>query len=292
MNKKNNKLGWLFASPYVIYTIIFFMIPLVWGLFLAFTDWNLISPDYDKVGFRNFITAVKSPGVISSFWVTYKFMLMFVPIVIISSLIVSLIIKAMPKFKAVFSVGYFLPYLASGVATSLVVKGILSYNSMLNIWLRKSYGLNIDWLNSKTLAPLVIAIMIAWKMVGYYSLIITSGLESIPEDVYEAAALDGATGIKKFFKITLPLLYPSMYTVVIMAVGLVFGIFTEPYLLTNGGPNYATNTWQMEIYNEAFGKLKAGYGSSIAILDAIATFATILVIKKLLEIWGKKNGWE
>jgi len=292
MRKGNEKLGWLFASPYILYSLIFFMVPMLWALYLAFTNWNLISPEYNMVGISNFLKAVKSPGVIAAFFVTYKFMITFVPIVLIGSLLVSLIINALPRFKGLFSVCYFLPYLASGVATSLVVKGVLSYNSMLNIWLRGTWNLNIDWLGSKFLAPLIIALMIAWKFIGYYSLILTSGLDSISEDIYEAAAIDGATGIKKFFSITLPMLYPALFTVIILSVGLVFGLFTEPYLLTNGGPSMATNTWQLEIYTQAFNKLNAGYGSAIAIIDSIVTFVSIIFIRGLLEKWGKKYGWE
>jgi multiple sugar transport system permease protein len=292
MKRNHENLGWLFASPYLLYSLIFFLIPLLWALFLAFTNWNLISPSYEKIGFSNFIQALNSPSVKAAFVVTYKFMVLFVPIVLIGSLVISLIINSLPRFKSLFSIGYFLPYLASGVATSIVVKGILSYNSALNIWLRNTWNLNIDWLGSQILAPLIIAIMIAWKFIGYYSLILTSGLESIPGEVYEAAALDGATSLVRFFKITLPLLYPAMFTVTILAVGLVFGIFTEPYVLTGGGPNLATNTWQMEIYNQAFSRLNAGYGSAIAIIDSVVTFVTILAIRKLLEVWGKNYGWE
>ncbi|MDI6602275.1 MAG: sugar ABC transporter permease [Thermoanaerobacteraceae bacterium] len=292
MKRRQEKLGWLFASPYLLYSLIFFVIPLFGALFLSFTNWNLISPQYENVGFLNFVKAVKSQEVRAAFFVTYKFMAMFVPIVLIGSLAISLIINSLPRFKSLFSVGYFLPYLASGVATSIVVRGILSYNSALNVWLRNTWDLNINWLGSSTLAPLIISVMIAWKFMGYYSLILTSGLESIPTEVYEAAAIDGATGWVRFFKITLPLLYPAMFTVTILAVGLVFGIFTEPYVLTGGGPGLSTNTWQMEIYNQAFSKLNAGYGSAIAIIDSVVTFITILVVRKLLEVWGEKYGWD
>lgn len=290
--KRNGVLGWLFTSPYLFYSLLFFLIPLIWALYLAFTNWNLISPHYELVGFDNFLKAFESPGVRSAFWVTYKFMILFVPMVITSSLLVALLVNSLPRFKNLFLVGYFLPYLASGVATSIVAKGVLSYNSPLNEWLRKTWHLEVDWLGSPFWALLIVACLIAWKFTGYYSLILTSGLESIPKEVYEAAALDGATPWQRFWKITLPLLYPALFTVLILAVGVTFGIFTEVYVLTQGGPDFATNTWQMEIFTQAFNKLNAGYGSAIAILASLATFASIYLIKKLLEIWGKKHGWE
>ncbi|WAA13168.1 carbohydrate ABC transporter permease [Fervidibacillus halotolerans] len=291
MHKRNEKLGWLFASPYLIYTLIFFLFPLLWAVYLAFTNWNTIAPEYDFVGLENFFSALSSETVKAAFFVTYKFMIMFVPIVIIGSLLLAFLIHSLPRFKGLFSVGFFLPYLASGVATAIVVNGVLSYNSPFNEQLR-NFGLDIDWLGSPILAPLIIALMMAWKFVGYYALLFLSGLESIPKEIYEAAAIDGAVGWKRFWHVTIPMLYPSFYTVTILAVGLMFGIFTEPYVLTGGGPEYSTHTWQLEIYNQAFEKLNAGYGTAVAIINSIVTFVSIYIFKKLLEKWGAKHGWE
>ncbi|WP_425590737.1 carbohydrate ABC transporter permease [Fictibacillus phosphorivorans] len=287
---KRNGTGWLFASPYLLYAVIFFAIPLIWSMYLSFTDWNLISPVYYFKGFDNFIEAVKHPGVQAAFFVTFKFMAAFVPMVIASSLLVALVIHGLPKFKGLFLIGFFLPYLASGVVSSLIVKGLLSHNSAFNVFLRK-FGIEVDWLSTPLSALLVVAAIIAWKFTGYYALILTAGFESISKDVYEAAAIDGVTPSQRFWKITLPLLYPALFTVLILSIGVSFGIFTEVYQLTGGGPNYATNTWQMEIFKQAFTNLSAGYASAVAIIASVVTFASILVIRKLLEMWGKRNGW-
>jgi multiple sugar transport system permease protein len=287
---KRNGTGWLFASPYLLYAVIFFAIPLIWSMYLSFTDWNLISPVYYFKGFDNFVEAVKHPGVQAAFFVTFKFMAAFVPMVIVSSLAVALVIHGLPRFKGLFLIGFFLPYLASGVVSSLIVKGLLSHNSAFNVFLRK-FGIEIDWLSTPLSALLVVAAIIAWKFTGYYALILTAGFESINKDVYEAAAIDGVTPSQRFWKITLPLLYPALFTVLILSIGVSFGIFTEVYQLTGGGPNYATNTWQMEIFKQAFTNLSAGYASAVAIIASVVTFASILVIRKLLEMWGKRNGW-
>lgn len=292
MDKHNAKMGWLFASPYLLFTCIFFLFPLIWATFLAFTNWNLISPNYEFVGFQNFIAAFQSKSIHAAFLVTYKFMILFVPITVVAGLVLASIIHALPRFKGLFAVGFFLPYLASGVAASVVIKGILSYNSAFNIWLRGSFGLDIDWLGSTFLAPLIIALMMAWKFAGYYALLFVSGFESIPKEIYEASAIDGATGFRRFWSITLPMLYPAFFTVTILAVGLIFGIFTEPYVLTGGGPDLSTHTWQLEIYNQAFERMQAGFGTSVAVINSIVTFGTILIFKKILEMWGAKHGWE
>lgn len=291
MLRKSNGLGWLFASPYLLYAVLFFAIPLVWSFYLSTTDWNLISPEYNGKGIANYIEVFRSPGVQAAFLVTFKFMVVFVPLVIISSMIVAAIVHGLPKFKGIFLIGFFLPYLASGVVSSFIVKGLLSYNSPLNTVLRGKFGIDIDWLGSPLAVLCVVAVIIAWKFTGYYALILTSGFESINAEIYEAAEIDGASSWQRFFKITLPLLYPAIYTVMILSIGVTFGIFTEVYQLTGGGPDYATNTWQMEIFTQAFKNLQAGYASAVAIVASVITFLSIFIIRKLLELWGKRNGW-
>lgn len=159
------------------------------------------------------------------------------------------------------------------------------------MFLRGHFGWDIDWLGTPMSALVIISLMIAWKMSGYYALILISGLASINHEIYEAAAMDGSGRFRTFWKVTVPMLYPALFTVIVLAVGVSFGIFTEVYQLTGGGPNFATNTWQMEIFNQAFVNLNSGYASAISLMAATVTFASIGVIKKMLEKWGQRNGW-
>ncbi|BCA84494.1 sugar ABC transporter permease [Enterococcus saigonensis] len=288
---KNTKLGWLFTSPYLIFTFIFFLLPLLWSFWLALTSWNMISPEVEFVGIKNFIDAVKSPAIQSAFVVTYKFLIVFVPLAMVMSMIIALLVNSLPKLKGLYMVAFFLPYLSSGVVTSLIVKGLLSYNGPFNTFLRNKMGWDIDWLGNPHTAIVIVSLMIAWKMSGYYGLILISGLSNINHEIYEAAAIDGVSPWNRFWKITFPMLYPAFFTVAVLAVGVSFGIFTEVYQLTGGGPNFATNTWQMEIYNQAFVGLKSGYASAVALLASVVTFASIGIIRKLLEKWGERNGW-
>ncbi|KKC47684.1 MULTISPECIES: carbohydrate ABC transporter permease [Paenibacillus] len=290
MDQRNNKLGWMFASPYLIYSLIFFFVPLLWSLFLSFTNWDLIAPTFNFVGISNFLDALQSPAVHAAFWNTYKFMMIFVPLVTVMAIGVAVVVHGLPRFKGLFLIGFFLPYLSSGVVSALIVKGLLSYTSPVNEFLR-GIGMDINWLGSPFSALFVVGLILAWKFTGYYALIITSGLESIDKEVYEAAAIDGVKDSQRFWRITLPLLYPSLYTTLILAFGVTFGIFTEVYQLTGGGPGNATNTWQMEIFKQAFSNMQVGYASAVALLASLATFASIFVIRKILEIWGKRNGW-
>ncbi|GCE45417.1 multiple sugar transport system permease protein [Thermosporothrix hazakensis] len=283
--------GWLFTSPYLIFTIIFFLIPLVWSIFLVFQNWNLISPHPTFIGLKNFQEALASPRVWQAFFVSYKFLILFIPLVMAASIGLALIVHSIPRFKSLFAVGFFLPYLASGVVSTLVVQGILSYDGPFNATLRSLFGVSIDWLNNGWTATLVIVLLMVWKFSGYYALIFLSGLQGIPDEIYEAASIDGANAWVRFWRITLPMLYPAFYTVLILAVGLMFSIFTEPFLLTKGGPNMATQTWQLEIYYQAFNQFRSGYGATVALINAVVTLVSIVIIRRIVEAWGRRYGW-
>lgn len=280
--------GWLFVAPYLVYVLIFFLFPMIWSLVLAWTDWNLISPVKEWAGLENFLEALRSPRVHAAFVNTYRLMAVFVPVALVWSLILALLLDRMPRGSALFSVGYFLPYLASGVAVALVVRGLIAYNSPINAFLRQRLGLDVAWLQHSTLALVIIALLIAWKFSGYFGLILLAGLRGIPRELYDAAELDGATGWQKLRFITLPMLYPAISSVLILAIALTFGVFTEPYILTKGGPDLATHTWHLEIYNQAFTSFRAGFASAVAVLSALATFATIGVVRWILQKWGNR----
>jgi multiple sugar transport system permease protein len=204
--------------------------------------------------------------------------------------LLAVIIHSIPKFKQFFAVGYFTTYLASGVAVSHVVSGIVGYQSPLNTMLRNVTGSSPDWLGEPWLATFVVSAMLIWKFSGYYTLIFLAGLQGIPQVYYESAELAGAGGWQKFIRITFPLLYPSFFTVLVLASGITFTIFTEPFVLTGGGPQLATQTWQLEIYYQAFERYRAGYGATVALLNAVVTFVSIALIRAGARAWGRRVG--
>ncbi|HEY8346697.1 MAG TPA: sugar ABC transporter permease [Symbiobacteriaceae bacterium] len=292
MRKYYEVRGWLLTAPYIIYTLVFFVIPLFWAIALAGTDWNLVSPKRNFVGLDNFITAFQSPKVAAAFVNAFKFMVLFVPLTLAISLAIALLLNSLTVWGNIFTVAFFLPYLASGVAMALVTKGLIAVNSPANKLIVSLLGFQPPWLSHPWWATMVITALIAWKFSGYYALVFLAALRSIPREMYEAAALDGAGWWTQFRKITVPMLYPAFYTVIVLAVGLMFGIFTEPYVLTGGGPNLATHTWQLEIYSQAFASFKAGYASAVAILNALATFAGVAVVRWIITRWGRAYGYE
>ena len=291
-NKQEGILGWLFCSPYLAFSLVFFLIPLMWAFWLSTMDWNLMSDSKKFVGFTNFINLFTDGKVQAAFINSYRYL---VPIVILCfafGLVIAMLVAQLPeKIKGVVAVLFFIPYLTSGVATSVVVKYLLAYNSVFSTFLRENFGLDVNWLQDKNTAFLIMVILVIWKMSGYYALFILSAIEGISEDVTEACALDGSKGFHKLIHVTLPMIMPTLTTVIVLATGLAFGIYTEPYLLTGGGPNLATTTWQLEIYNASFTRYQSGYAAAMAIVNAIQIFVTLRVINVVMDRFNRKFGW-
>lgn len=283
--------AWLFNTPYVLYTVIFLFLPLGWAVWLSATNWNLMSPKYQFVGFSNFLKLFTDRNAQAAFWNSFRYLVPIVLLCFAFGVGIALLTSKLPgKLKGIAATLFFIPYLTSGVATAVLVKYVFSYNSVLNVYLRNSYNININWLQSGAAFWILIA-MIVWKMSGYYALFVLSAIESISEDVYEAAMLDGCTGFKKFTKITLPMITPTITSVVVLAAGLSFQIFSEPFLLTGGGPHLDTTTWQLEIYKTSFVSFNAGYGAAMAIANAIQIFLTLQIITWVMDRINKKFGW-
>ena len=291
-NKKAGLMGWLLNGPYLIYSLIFFLIPLIWAFWLSTMDWNLMSEQKTFVGIRNFAGLFADSRVKAAFINSYRYLLPIVVLCFAGGLIIALLVSNLPdKIKGLVAVLFFIPYLTSGVATSVVVKYFFNYNSAFNTFLRDQFNLNINWLTDQRYAFAVMVGIVVWKMSGYYALFILSGIESIGDDVTEAAMLDGSTGLHKLLHITLPMIMPTLTTVIVLATGLAFGVFTEPYLLTGGGPNMTTTTWQLEMYNTSFTRFQSGYGAAMAIASAVQIFITLRIINAVTDRLNRRFGW-
>lgn len=290
--RKSGLVGWLLSSPYLIFSIVFFLIPLIWAFWLSFMDWNLMSSNKKFVGLDNFKALLSDNKVKAAFINSYRYLLPIVLLCFVAGLVIALLVSKLPeKMKGYTAVLFFIPYLTSGVATSVVVKYFFNYNSAFNVFLRDKFDLNINWLTDQKYAFGVMVGIIVWKMSGYYALFILSAIEGVGEDVNEACKLDGSSGFHKLIHVTMPMIMPTLTTVVVLATGLSFGIFTEPFLLTGGGPALSTTAWQLEIYNVSFVKFQSGYGAAMAIVSAIQIFITLRIINFFSNKLNKKFGW-
>jgi len=274
--------GYAMVIPYIVFTIIFWVYPLIWGFLIAFKKWNIISPVTEFVGLGNFFKVLHDP----LFWISFKntlfFMVVFVPLSIVCSLAVALMLNRIKLLRSFFTFGYLMSYVSAGVAYSIVFRLLFSGDGLINTWLG-NVGITVPWFSSPKLAMASIAIIVVWKFLGYYTLIILAGLRSIPETLYEAAEIEGASKWIILRQIILPLLNPAFTIILVFAVILSFNIFTEPYMITGGGPLDSTQTFMMQIYYQTFTALHAGYGSSFAILVAIISFTFVFVVRKTIE---------
>ncbi len=290
--KRRGVIGWLLNTPYLVYSLIFFLIPLLWAAWLSVMDWNLMSKNKTFVGLDNFKALFSDVKVQAAFINSFRYL---VPVVILcfaGGLVIALLVSKLPdKIKGVVAVLFFIPYLTSGVATSVVVKYFFNYNSVFNQFLREHFNLNINWLTDERFAFWVMVFIVVWKMAGYYALFILSGIESIDTEINEACALDGSYGLHKLIHVTLPMIMPTLTTVVVLAAGLAFGIYTEPYLLTGGGPNLSTTSWQLEIYNTSFTRFQSGYGAAMAIASAVQIFVTLRIINFITDRLNRRFGY-
>lgn len=289
--KKSDLTGWLLNIPYLLYTVVFFLVPLVWAIWLSTLNWNLMSKNKVFVGFENFKNLFFDAKTKAAFVNSFRYLFPIVILCFVMGLVLALIASNLPeKIRGVVAVLFFIPYLTSGVATSVVVKFLFSYDSSLNVFLREKFNLDIQWFQDPKAAFWIIILIIVWKMSGYYALFLLSAIEGINPEVNEACALDGSYGFHKLFHVTLPMILPTLTTVIVLAAGLAFGIYTEPYLLTGGGPNNATTTWLLEIYNTSFTSFQSGQGAAMAIANAVQIFVVIQLITVVMNKMNKKFG--
>lgn len=277
--------GYLFLLPSFLGFVIFMFIPIVFGLYISFTNYDGFKV-MDFIGFNNYLDMFQDSYFTISLKNNLVYTLVTVPATLIIALLLAVAVNKGLKGSAIFKTLFFFPYITSMVAVGII--WTLLYNPTvgpINSILR-SIGISNPpgWLLSTTSALLAIMIVYIWKMSGYYMIIFLAGLQSIPRHLYEAAEIDGAGGIKKFFKITLPLLSPTTFMVMILIIINSFQVFDLIQVMTDGGPGRATNVLVYRIYQEGFNYSHFGYASA----EAYFLFAIILVVT-LIQFWGQKK---
>ena len=280
--KQSDRTGYWLVAPYLLFTAVLWVYPFLWGLVISTKKWNIISPHKEFVGLENFGRLFQDP----LFWIsiknTFYFMVVFIPLAIISSFVVAWLLNRIKFLQAFFATGYLMSYVSAGVAYSVVFRLLFSGDGLINTWLAK-IGVTIPWFSDPRIAMASIALIVVWKYLGYYALIFLAGLQAIPRSLYESAEIDGAGKWTQLRRITIPLVNSSFTIILVFAAMLSFNVFTEVYLITGGGPLDSTQTPVMQIYYHTFEALHAGYGSSFAITIAALSFAFVLVVKKSVE---------
>jgi multiple sugar transport system permease protein len=272
--------AYFFLAPAVLAIFIFFFIPVLAAFFISFTDFDIYAlGDINTVrfiGLGNYARLLEDP----LFWQALKntsyYVLLATPLTIGIALGAAILLNAkLIKYKAIFRLSYFIPYVTTLVAVAIVWRFIYHPKfGILNYFLSLFGISSIDWLGDPNLAMPAIVIMSVWKSFGYSMIIFLAGLQNIPEDLYEAASIEGAGFWQQFKSITLPMLAPTTFLISIITIAGYFQIFAEPYIMTQGGPLNSTLTIVGYMYQEGFRWWNMGYSASIAFV----LFLVILIV--------------
>ncbi len=277
-----------FLLPSLIGMLIFSMLPLIISALISLTDWNglakLTGPGFFRehfIGLENYKKILTSAEFWRTLGNTAEYIILYIPLMLAASLLVATLLSQARRGIGFFRVVYYIPVLTSWVAASLIWKSVLSpqygaLNGILSIFGIQGPG----WLTDEKWAMPAIVLVSVWKDMGFFGLILLSGVIGINRTYYEAAELDGANGWVKFTAITLPLLTPSIFYVLIVGMINAFQLFPQIMIMTGGGPNGATQVMVERIYNYGFRYYRMGYASAFSwILFAIIMVFTAIQMK-------------
>jgi multiple sugar transport system permease protein len=274
--RKEEASAFLLLSPSTLLYVVFLLIPTIIGLGLSFYKWDMMSsPEF--VGLQNWGKILEMPQAMASILNTIIITVIAVPLTIIVGLALALLVNKLPWGKMIFRSVFFSPVVASLVVMSIVWNFLYSTQTGYFNYLLKLMGFKeVAWLTDPKIAILSVIIMLVWHNSGYNMLIFLAGLQVIDESLYESAKIDGAGKFYIFWKLTLPLLSPVMFFIVITSTISNLQTFEAVYLLTGGGPGYATTTLVYFIVNAAFKSFDMGLAATLSIvlfaLIALVTF--------------------
>jgi len=258
----------VFLAPTVIGLGLFSFLPIIASVVLAFFRWDIITPP-QFVGVDNFVRAATNPTIRVSFLNTIGFVIVAVALQLAVALLLAVLVQSkMPNWlRAFFRSTLFFPLILSAASVSLVMAYLFNQEfGLVNQFLGLLGIGKVGWLTTGLGAKVVVLLVYVWQNFGFTFLLFLGGLAAVPQEVYEASSIDGATGWAQFRQITLPLISPTMLVATVMAIINALQIFDQPYVLTRGGPGDDTRTAVMVIYESAFRQLDFGGASAIGIV--------------------------
>ena len=276
--------GYLFMTPTILTLGIFIVLPIFYIIFLAFHKVELLgTTSFDFVGLGNFSTLAEDSRAQIALWNTFLYVVIVVPAQTLLALILAATLNAGLKGQKFFRIVYFLPTLTSSAVLTLIFMWMYNQNGLINNML-SSIGLpTYNWIGDPDIALYAIMIMNVWSTAPFFMTIYLAALQDIPDSLYEAAELDGATTIQKFWYVTVPNLRPITSFVVIMGLIGTFQLFDQSYIFSggSGGPDNSTLTIVLLIYQYAFKTMGTmGYAAAISVALAIVILAATLLQRK------------
>lgn len=278
--------GWMFLLPALLFLLIFIFVPVLYVVYLSLLKWNLLSAHPKFVGLhnylylftsRNFLQALANTGVLSA-----GMLLISLPLALFVAVLLDMRLRATNFYRTVLFGPYVVPLVGSGLAFTLIYN---KDHGVINQVLALLHVSGPDWLGNGRMAMVSVVLMSVWQYVGYYMLIFLSGLQSVPQLLKEAAAVDGAGKWRGFFTITLPSLSPSLFFALIICIIQSLQTFDQVYIMTGGGPDGATSTLVYYIFNEGFQMYNIGTSTAASVVLLLILSLLTLVQVKLSRRW-------
>jgi multiple sugar transport system permease protein len=280
-----NPLGLLLSAPYLLFVLLVFAYPLVFAFYMAFHDYFFAAPgavvDRPFVGLANFQQVLTDPAVIRSFGNVGIFLLINVPLTVVLSLVLATALNKIVRARTFLRVSFYVPYVTASVAVVVVWLFLFNSNGLVNQILGP-LAPEPTWLINPLLAMPTIAIFVTWKQMGFFILLYLAALQNVSDELYEAAATDGAGKIRMFFSITVPGVRPATVLVLLLATVTGANLFTEPYLLTGGGgPNGASSSPVLIMYQRGIEQGEPGIAAAIGVILVIGVLILAFIQRKL-----------
>ncbi|MCC9077659.1 sugar ABC transporter permease [Litorilinea aerophila] len=279
-------IGYVFIAPWLISFLAFDAIPIVSGFYHSFTDWNALGTASEFLGWANYQEALtRDPLFWTSVGNTIYFIGASVPLGIVAAFVLALMLNAQIRGTGVYRTIYYLPSVVPTVAAVIVWififetrRGILNYGLEL-------LGLpTIRWLSDPNWAMPALIIMSLWT-IGAMMIIFLAGLQGIPQELYEAAEVDGANGLQRLLRITVPLMTPTIFFNLVMNLVGAFQAFNNAFIMTGGGPHNATLLYMLHLYNNAFRYFRMGYASALAVMLFVVVFGVTFLMYRTSDRW-------
>ncbi|MDB5681561.1 MAG: sugar transporter permease [Sphingomonas bacterium] len=285
--------AWGFVAPALAALALFFFLPVIAALLLSFTDFDIYAvadlSNLRFVGLDNYLQLLRTPLFWTALGNTAWFVVLGVPLSIAMSLAAALLLDSkLARFKGFLRTAYFAPVVTTLVAVAVIWRYLLHTKYGLVNWMLGGIGIGpIDWLGDPRWSMPAIVLFAVWKNFGYNMIIILAGLQTIPEELHEAARIDGATVWQRLRHVTLPGLAPVLLVVSILTMAGYFQLFAEPYVMTQGGPAESTVSILYFMYEQGFKWWNLGFASAVAFVLFAIMFALTMVQLRVSERWTR-----